>query len=187
VKTDSASRTDKSHTRIDKQTSGSDILSYEFRLSEFSIRCSPRRRASRAGLTKVGARLNLPETNLAALMWLAWMIFVDLATVIEDSEEERLCMAKLGDSEIQDKLRTMPGWACANQQIRRRYQFKSFPAAIAFVNKTAEAAERANHHPDIDIRYSTVEISLSTHNEGGITDKDFRLATEIDQIAETIS
>lgn len=96
-------------------------------------------------------------------------------------------MAKLSEKEIQERLKEMSGWSCVEKDIRKRYQFTTFPAAIAFVNKTADAAERANHHPDIDIRYSAVEISLSTHSEGGLTEKDFRLAKEIDKIAGAIS
>ncbi len=96
-------------------------------------------------------------------------------------------MARLSEQEIQRQLKEISGWGCDEKEIRKRFQFKSFPAAIAFVNKTAEAAESANHHPDIDIRYSAVEMSLSTHSEGGLTEKDFRLAREIDRIAGTIS
>jgi 4a-hydroxytetrahydrobiopterin dehydratase len=85
--------------------------------------------------------------------------------------------------EIQEKLKAMPHWSHVGKSIVKKYTFKSFVPAIAFVNQIAEAAEKAGHHPDITINYSIVGISLSTHSEGGITQKDFDLAGQIDQIA----
>ena len=95
-------------------------------------------------------------------------------------------MAALSKPEIQEKLKKMRDWAHAGKAIHRKYMFKTFLTAIGFVNKIAEAAEKAGHHPDIAVNYSAVNISLSTHSEGGVTDKDFDLARQIDQIAETI-
>lgn len=92
-------------------------------------------------------------------------------------------MSALSKVEIQDKLKAMPHWAHLGKSIVKKYTFKSFVPAIAFVNKIAEAAEKAGHHPDITINYSVVGISLSTHSEGGITQRDFDLAAQIDQIA----
>lgn len=92
-------------------------------------------------------------------------------------------MSALSKVEIQEKLRAMPHWAHVGKLIIKKFTFKSFVPAIAFVNKIAEAAEKAGHHPDITINYSVVGISLSTHSEGGITQKDFDLAGEIDRIA----
>ena len=68
-------------------------------------------------------------------------------------------------------------------EIERTYELASFPAAVAFVGRIADAAEAANHHPDLDIRYRKVRVALSTHSEGGITDKDFALATQVDGLA----
>jgi len=65
-------------------------------------------------------------------------------------------------------------------EIRKTYQFENFVQAIAFVNRVADAAEAANHHPDIDIRYSRVAIALTTHDEGGISDKDVALAQQLE-------
>jgi 4a-hydroxytetrahydrobiopterin dehydratase len=96
-------------------------------------------------------------------------------------------MAALSKAEIREKLKEMPGWSHVGKSMQRKFMFKSFPAAMAFVNRIAEAAERAGHHPDINIRYSLVEISLWTHSEGGVTEKDFQLARQLDQIAGTIS
>jgi 4a-hydroxytetrahydrobiopterin dehydratase len=96
-------------------------------------------------------------------------------------------VAALSKAEIQEKLKKIEGWDHAGKALHKKYTFKSFLPAIAFVNKIAEAAEKAGHHPDITINYSVVTISLSTHSEGGVTDRDFDLAKAIDQIAPTIS
>jgi 4a-hydroxytetrahydrobiopterin dehydratase len=89
----------------------------------------------------------------------------------------------LSKVEIHDKLKAMPQWSQMGKSIQKKFNFKSFMPAIDFVNKVAEAAEKAGHHPDITINYSVVGISLSTHSEGGITEKDFALARQIDQLA----
>lgn len=92
-------------------------------------------------------------------------------------------MAALSKAEIQQKLKQMHDWSHQGKSIHKRYTFKAFMPAIAFVNKIAEAAEKAGHHPDITINYNVVIIGLSTHSEGGVTDKDFNLAGQIDAIA----
>jgi 4a-hydroxytetrahydrobiopterin dehydratase len=91
-------------------------------------------------------------------------------------------MAALSKTEVRDRLKKMPEWSLLDNAIYRKFTFKSFMLAIAFVNKIAEAAEQANHHPDITINYSQVGISLSTHSESGVTQKDFQLAEAIDKI-----
>ena len=93
-------------------------------------------------------------------------------------------MPALSKAEIHEKLKVMPHWAHVGKSIVKKYTFKSFVPAIAFVNRIAEAAEKANHHPDITINYSIVGISLSTHSEGGVTQKDFDLGGQIDRLAE---
>ncbi|HVM40797.1 MAG TPA: 4a-hydroxytetrahydrobiopterin dehydratase [Acidimicrobiia bacterium] len=90
-------------------------------------------------------------------------------------------MARLNDDEIREGL--PDGWAREGDAIRREYDFDGFPAAVRFVNRVADAAEAANHHPDIDIRYNRVALTLSTHSEGGITEKDLALASEADRLA----
>lgn len=87
---------------------------------------------------------------------------------------------KLTDQEIQEELKTLPGWELKNGEITRAYKFKDFPEAVAFVNRILPLAEAADHHPDIDIRYNKVRLTLSTHSEGGLTSKDFQLARRID-------
>ncbi|NIP80740.1 MAG: 4a-hydroxytetrahydrobiopterin dehydratase [Gemmatimonadetes bacterium] len=89
-------------------------------------------------------------------------------------------MALLDDKEIRSRLDQLRGWTREGDAIRKTYTLDSFPEAIAFVNRIAERAERADHHPDIDIRYDRVACALSTHSEGGLTAKDFDLARELD-------
>jgi 4a-hydroxytetrahydrobiopterin dehydratase len=91
-------------------------------------------------------------------------------------------MAALSKAEICERLMNMTEWSLIDGAIYKKFAFKSFLAAVAFVNKIAEAAEQANHHPDITINYNQVGISLSTHSESGVTEKDFRLAEAIDQL-----
>ena len=88
--------------------------------------------------------------------------------------------AKLSDIEIQRSLGTRAGWTRRGNALTRTFEFPTFPAAIAFVNRIADVAEKMDHHPDVDIRYTKVTCSLSTHSAGGITAKDFTLAEEID-------
>ncbi len=91
-------------------------------------------------------------------------------------------MAALSKSEIHEKLKELPEWSHAGKSLHKKFTFKSFMPAIAFVNKVAEVAESLGHHPDITINYSQVGISLSTHSEGGVTERDFELAGTIDGI-----
>ena len=90
---------------------------------------------------------------------------------------------RLSEAEVQRRLPELEGWQLEDGQISRLFVLPSFMAAIRFVERIAEAAERAAHHPDIDIRYDTVRLRLMTHSEGGITDKDFALAREINRAA----
>jgi 4a-hydroxytetrahydrobiopterin dehydratase len=89
----------------------------------------------------------------------------------------------LSDAELTEALAGLPGWAREGDVVAKTYELATFPAAIALVADIAERAEAANHHPDIDIRYRRVRVALSTHDEGGITEKDLALATEIEALA----
>ena len=89
---------------------------------------------------------------------------------------------KLNDTEIQERLGDLSGWTHGDDTIRKTFQFPSFPAAIAFVTHVGFLAEAAGHHPDIDIRWRKVLLALTTHDAGGLTEKDFDLATQIDEI-----
>lgn len=93
-------------------------------------------------------------------------------------------MAVLTDAEIQTELTSLNGWQRNGTAIQRVFRFPDFKAAMQFVNKVAEAAEQANHHPDIDIRYNKVRLLLSTHSKGGLTELDFALAERIDTLSE---
>jgi 4a-hydroxytetrahydrobiopterin dehydratase len=90
-------------------------------------------------------------------------------------------MAKLTSEAVQAALETLPGWSRRGEVIGKQYLWPSFPDAIKFVNRVAELAEQADHHPDILINYRRVTLTLSTHSEGGITQKDFDLAAQIDR------
>jgi 4a-hydroxytetrahydrobiopterin dehydratase len=88
-------------------------------------------------------------------------------------------MALLTETEIRDRIARLPGWERHGNEIRRTWTFADFGAAMVFVNRVAGLAETANHHPDIDIRYSRVTLVLSTHDAGGLTARDFALAEAI--------
>jgi len=90
-------------------------------------------------------------------------------------------MAKLSPKEIKSALGSTPGWSRKGRNIVRTFQFKDFPAAIKFVDKIARLAEKSWHHPDIDIRWNKVTLTLTTHDQGGLTEKDFNLAQQFDQ------
>jgi 4a-hydroxytetrahydrobiopterin dehydratase len=80
-------------------------------------------------------------------------------------------------------MSTVARWQRKGQVIRRTFQFKDFPAAVRFVNAVARMAEKAWHHPDIDIRWNKVTLALTTHDEGGLTKKDFELAAKFNRLA----
>lgn len=90
---------------------------------------------------------------------------------------------RLDDGAISLALGSLPGWKAQNGAIEKTFDRKSFNGSIAFVNTLAELAERADHHPDVDIRYSTVKVSLSTHDEGGVTDLDVALARQVEAVS----
>jgi 4a-hydroxytetrahydrobiopterin dehydratase len=91
--------------------------------------------------------------------------------------------ARLSDIAIQRELGRLPGWSRRGDALVKSYQFPAFLRGIDFVNRVAQAAEAADHHPDVDIRYTKVTCTLSTHSAGGITQKDLDLAAEIERIA----
>jgi 4a-hydroxytetrahydrobiopterin dehydratase len=92
-------------------------------------------------------------------------------------------VAVLSDDEVRTGLERLPGWSRAGDEIEKRFELPSFPDAIAFVTRVGFLAERADHHPDLDVRWRTVRVALSTHSEGGITEKDLSLAAEIDAVS----
>lgn len=91
-------------------------------------------------------------------------------------------MTKLSAAQIKSAIAALPDWKKRGTTIARTYQFKDFPAAIKFVNGAAKVAEKAWHHPDIDIRWNKVTLTLTTHDAGGLTAKDFKLAKQFDRL-----
>ena len=91
-------------------------------------------------------------------------------------------MAKLSDAEITAGLSALPGWTREGDEIVKTFDCGSFPGAVAFVVRIGFFAERADHHPDLDVRWKRVRVALSTHDAGGLTAKDLDLATEIEGI-----
>jgi 4a-hydroxytetrahydrobiopterin dehydratase len=89
-------------------------------------------------------------------------------------------VSRIEESEIDSQLEELPGWSRSGTTIEREYRFGGFGEAIAFVNRVAELADAADHHPDIDIRYDRVRLSLTTHDSGGLTERDFALARRVD-------
>lgn len=89
---------------------------------------------------------------------------------------------RLSDIAIQRELGNLPGWSRRGDVITKTYQFRTFLSGIDFVVAVAKAAEAADHHPDLDIRYTKIIAALSTHSAGGITQKDLDLARQMDKL-----
>jgi len=86
---------------------------------------------------------------------------------------------KLGTKEILEKLNGMPDWRAEDDILKKRFEFKNFSEALEFVNQVGVIAEAHDHHPDICFGWGYAEVSLTTHDRGGITDFDFAVAREI--------
>jgi len=94
-------------------------------------------------------------------------------------------MTKLTPAQIKAALPSVPEWRRKASVISRTFEFKDFVIAMKFVNAVARAAEKAWHHPDIDIRWNKVTLALTTHDAGGLTEKDFALAAKFDRLAKS--
>jgi 4a-hydroxytetrahydrobiopterin dehydratase len=92
--------------------------------------------------------------------------------------------ARLSDLEIQRALGALPGWTRRGNLLTKAFTWPTFAKGIEFVTRVAKAADAADHHPDIDIRYTKVTCTLSTHDAGGITELDLKLAGEIEKLAD---
>jgi len=88
-------------------------------------------------------------------------------------------MATLSDDEIAKRMKALPGWTREGDGLRRTFTFPRFADAITFVNRVAEHAERLDHHPDILVEYTKVTLTSTSHDAGGITARDFALATAV--------
>ncbi|MES2180330.1 MAG: 4a-hydroxytetrahydrobiopterin dehydratase [Gemmatimonadota bacterium] len=90
---------------------------------------------------------------------------------------------RLSDLEIQRALGTLPGWARRGEVLTKTFTFPRFADGIEFVQRVARAADAMDHHPDIDIRYTKIIMTLSTHSAGGITTNDLTLAAQIEALS----
>lgn len=90
---------------------------------------------------------------------------------------------KLPESEIGKRLKTLSGWKIANGKLEKEFMFANFPTAVLFVNKLVDPCEDLSHHPSVTINYNRVRLSLFNHHAGGLTEKDFLLAQQIDELA----
>lgn len=91
--------------------------------------------------------------------------------------------SKLSDLEIQRALGRLPGWARRGDALTKTYTFSTFAEGIGFVDRVAKVADGRNHHPDIDIRYTKITCLLTTHDAGGVTESDLKLAEDIEKAA----
>jgi 4a-hydroxytetrahydrobiopterin dehydratase len=92
-------------------------------------------------------------------------------------------MDLLPDSEIEERLSGLDGWARAGDVIKKQFKNEDFVGSVKFVDALVEPAEEMNHHPDLEISWDTVTVSITNHAAGGLTENDFALATRIDQVA----
>lgn len=93
-------------------------------------------------------------------------------------------MERLAAEDVEQKLAEFGDWSLIGDAMQRTFGFDNFVDAMAFVNKIARLAEKQQHHPDILVRYNKVTLTLSTHDAGGLTEKDFEMAGHIDQAAQ---
>jgi|SRR5665213_849946 len=134
-------------------------------------------------------------TNLwlgAGLFALAWVwslvtsfsLFREAAKVsLESLESFAAGQVKMDAARIVLALTTLPQWQRDGEVISRTFEFKDFPAAMDFVNAVASLAEQAQHHPDMDVRWNKVTLALTTHDAGGLTEKDFALARQCEALS----
>jgi 4a-hydroxytetrahydrobiopterin dehydratase len=92
-------------------------------------------------------------------------------------------MALLSDEDIKEGLKGLKGWRQRGEYIVKSFDRGDFKGSVAFVDSIVEPAEEMNHHPDIAISWSQVEVAISTHDEGGITENDFVLAKKVEELA----
>jgi 4a-hydroxytetrahydrobiopterin dehydratase len=91
-------------------------------------------------------------------------------------------MARLSDAEIDERLEGLEGWERSGEAIVKEFENGDFKGSVDFVNRLLPEAEEMNHHPDLEISWSTVKVTISTHSEGGLTENDFELARRIDAL-----
>ena len=89
-------------------------------------------------------------------------------------------MALLGDSDIEARLADLDGWTREGDEIKKVFKLDDFKGSVDFINRLTPIAEEMNHHPDLEVSWNKVTVSISTHSEGGLTENDFELARKID-------
>jgi 4a-hydroxytetrahydrobiopterin dehydratase len=94
-------------------------------------------------------------------------------------------MALLSDAEIADKLASLPGWERHGGAISKGFRCGDFVGSVRFVESLVEPAEAMGHHPDLELSWDTVTVTISTHSEGGLTAADFELAEKVDALSPT--
>ena len=121
--------------------------------------------------------------------WL-WSGYTSLSLFLQASQSQKQALeryashlVKLDEASLGAHLTLLPAWQRQDQLIVREFRFADFSAALQFVNQVAALAEQAGHHPDIDIRWNKVKLSLTTHDAGGLTENDFALARKLDALA----
>jgi 4a-hydroxytetrahydrobiopterin dehydratase len=98
-----------------------------------------------------------------------------------------MALHKLNNEELETVLQTLPGWAIKDGKLHREYKFADFPYAIGFMTIAAIGIEKMNHHPEWFNVYNRVRVYLTTHDSGGITQKDADLAQMLEQIAQKLT
>lgn len=138
---------------------------------------------------KIVTIFGVAGAGLFALSWI-WSLFTSLSLLREASDDNLTPVkiftagqVKLDEPQIQAALASVPQWPRHGEVIARVFQFKDFPAAMQFVNAVAALAEQAQHHPDIDVRWNKVTLAFTTHDAGGLTEKDFALARQCDALS----
>ena len=96
-------------------------------------------------------------------------------------------MPALNTKQVSLHLKAVPNWSKRAKKILRTYKFEGFLKSVAFIDRIAKKAQKSNHHPDIDIRFNQVTLTLTTHDEGRITEKDFSLARQCDEVFSKFS
>ncbi len=127
--------------------------------------------------------------GLCAAAW-GWSLVTSLSLQravaqvrLESLESFATGQIKMDEAGIFLKLATLPEWGRAGEIISRQFEFADFRAAMRFVNAVADLAEQAQHHPDMDIRWNKVTLALTTHEAGGLTEKDFALARQCEALS----
>jgi 4a-hydroxytetrahydrobiopterin dehydratase len=92
-------------------------------------------------------------------------------------------MARLSDAEIDERLEGLDGWERSGDAIVKQFDNGDFKGSVDFVDRLTPEAEEMNHHPDLEISWKTVTVTITTHSEGGLTENDFQLARRIDALA----